>query len=101
MSSVLCEDFKHSVVLLYCIALQPQGIQEVMRAAVILDDLRLIEIENPSTLLQGKMEMMRVFRVEGLLAALSATVPPPSVELVSFHRANVALRVVITVLESE
>lgn len=69
---------------------------------MILDDLRLIEIENwDFTLLQGKMEMMRVFRVEGLFAALSATVPPPSVELVSFHRANVALRVVITVLESE
>lgn len=45
--------------------------------------------------------MMRVFRVRVLFLALGVTVPPPSEELVSFHRAKPALRVVITVLESE
>lgn len=47
------------------------------------------------------MGLMYVFRVKGLFGALCVTVPPPSEELVSFHRAKVALCAVITVLESE
>lgn len=96
---VLHEDFNtlYCIVVLYCIVtIRDTWQQEVLRA--ILDDLRPKSQHScwDFTLLQGKMRMMRVFRVEVLFAALSAIVPPPSEELV-----KVALCVVITVLESE